>query len=408
MVVALLCSVGLVLLGPGTAGAVPPTWHTTAYPSVQGGGYNASTVYNGQLHVLTAIRTSTGTALGHDWWDGQRWNFEILDGSGSTWPGHTADNVGGANKNAVTVYGGQLQVFTYDATTSSLRHDWWDGSRWQFEVLDGSGSLYPGHTTDKVGIDIAVTVYAGQLQVYSHDASLGSLRHVWWDGRRWNFETLDGSGSAWSGHSTDNVGIATAVTVYSGRLHLFTGDATSGSLRHDWWDGRRWNFETLDGPGSTWPGHTAESVGWSNSVAVYGTQLHVFTSDSNATTGRSSLRQDWWDGAHWNFAILDQGNVCPPLVSCDEYGYGDNSVVAVFNGQLHVFSDEFTSTLGPAYLSPAYLLHDWWDGTRWNHQILLARPSYEATSSPANAVTVYNTQLHVFTFSGGLVDVWWG
>jgi hypothetical protein len=247
--------------------------------------------------VLTA--DSTASSLRHDWWDGSRWNFETLDGPGSAYSGHTTDAVGSSD--SMVVYNGQLHVLTADSTASSLRHDWWDGSRWNFETIDGSGSAYSGHTTDAVGFgNNSMIVYNGQLHVLTldHTGPIGlpasSLRHDWWDGSRWNFEILDGPGSSYPGHSTDLVGIDNSVTVYNGQLQVFTNDLSAGSLRHDWWDGSRWNFEVLDGPGSAYPGRSTDPVGLSNAVLVYGTQLQVFASDFTSNPASGSLRHDWW------------------------------------------------------------------------------------------------------------------
>jgi hypothetical protein len=384
-VVALVSSVAMAL--PGTAGAAAPTWHTLPLPGT-GTDYNASTAYNGQLHVFTYDPTN---GLGQDWWDGQRWNFSILDGPGSLEPGHTTDGVG--MYNSVTVYNGQLHVFTADATTGSLRQDWWDGQRWNFSILDGPGSLEPGHTTDRVGMYNSVTVYNGQLHVFTWDFTTGSLRQDWWDGRRWNFETLDGVGSVYPGHSADNVGPGTAVVVYSGQLHVFTDDATTGSLRQDWWDGRRWNFGILE----TFGGDVDLA---STSAVVYGTQLHVFTTVNNG------LADYWWDGVGWHVGFLDVATGCIITPSCPFADvFGASIAATVYNGQLQVFSNGLAYTLGLTQY-PAWLQHDWWDGTRWHHTKQLS--GYNASADPNNAVTVYNGQLHLFTDTSGLDDVWWG
>ncbi len=112
-----------------------------------------------------------------------------------------------------------------------------------------------------------------------------------WVGNRWSLPRyVDGPTSAELGHTGDSVGTNNSVAVYNNQLHVFTQDTTSGSLRHDGSDGHTWHFETLDGPGSTWAGHTTHSVATDNAIAVYGGQLHVFTRDSD--TG--ALHQDWW------------------------------------------------------------------------------------------------------------------
>ena len=105
----------------------------------------------------------------------------------------------------------------------------------------------------------------------------------------WHFETLDGSGSIVPGHTTDGVGTSTAVTDFEGQVHVFTFDATTGSLRHEWWDGARWHFETLDGTGSTWPRHTTDNVGLDNVAIIFANQLHVFNFDDTFTLDHGSL-----------------------------------------------------------------------------------------------------------------------
>ena len=42
---------------------------------------------------------------------------------------------------------GGPQVYYADATADSLRHAWWTPTGWQFETLDGRGSTMAGHTS---------------------------------------------------------------------------------------------------------------------------------------------------------------------------------------------------------------------------------------------------------------------
>ena len=121
---------------------------------------------------------------------------------------------------------------------------------WSFEALDGAASVYPGHGPT-AGADNAVTLYQGQIHLFTGD-SAGTMRHDWWDGSRWHFEALDGPASAYAGHDP-NALESTTVTLYNGQIHVFAFDAVTGALRHDWWDGSRWHFEALDGPGSAFP-----------------------------------------------------------------------------------------------------------------------------------------------------------
>ena len=56
--------------------------------------------------------------------------------------------------NAALLYNGQPQDFYWDTATNSLRHAWWNGAAWNFETLDGPDSDYPpsrGVTHDRGG-----------------------------------------------------------------------------------------------------------------------------------------------------------------------------------------------------------------------------------------------------------------
>jgi hypothetical protein len=140
------------------------------------------------------------------------WRFGTLDGSGSALAGHTADGVGSAV--SVTQMKGNAQIYYYDATRKSLRHAFWTGSRWVLETLDGPGSVIAGHDGDQVGSAVSVTEMRGGPQVFYADATSGSLRHAWWTPAGWRFETLDGVGSVLPGHTSARVGAQLAVTLY--------------------------------------------------------------------------------------------------------------------------------------------------------------------------------------------------
>jgi tellurite resistance-related uncharacterized protein len=414
---ALLASAGLGLTAPGTAGAAGLTWHSehldgpgAAAPAHTSGGvgtFNATTVFNGQLQVFT-YDPGAGS-LRHDWWDGHQWHFEWVDGPDSSLPGHTTDRVG--QYNAVTVFNGQLHVFTYDATYGGLRHGWWNGS-WHFETLDGLTSTKAGHTNDRVGQYNAVTAFNGTLHVFSYDATASSLRHGWWNGS-WHFETLNGPASTRAGHSSDDVGQYNAVTAFNGTLHVFSYDATASSLHHGWWNGS-WHFETLDGPASTTPGHTNDSVGQDNAVTVFNGTLQLFTSDVQevqlpALSGLSfsSLRHGWWNNG-WHFEILAQGCAYPNCGIDITRSFGFNNVTAIYNGQLHVFSDSTEDSENTRVPTPLPLFDIWWNG-RWNGGSLPLRRDAESTTTSLtadDAAVVYSGQIHVFTSLQGLVHLW--
>jgi len=243
--------------GPGSLLA-QHTWHHV-------GSTLSALTADGQPQVYY-YDTTAGT-MHRAWWNGTRWLFLTIDGATSQLAGHTADRVGSAI--AATLSGGQPQLFYADATRRSLRYAELTATGWQFEALDGSGATVAGHTADHVGGAVGVTQMNGDTQVYYYDATRQSLRHAWWTGSVWLFETLDGAGSVIAGHDTDQVGAALSVTTTTTGPQVFYTDASRGSLRHAWWTSSGWHFETLDGPGSTLPGRTAHTIGARVSVTLY-------------------------------------------------------------------------------------------------------------------------------------------
>ena len=135
-------------------------------------------------------------------------------------------------------------------------------AQWTFETLDGSGGGNGRVDADVGGLPsgtTATTIYAGQPHAWYPDVTNGDLRHAWWNGAQWTFETLDGAGGG-NGRTSHTVGEYAAATIYAGQPHVWYDDFTAADLRHAWWNGVEWNFETLDGAGGG-NGRTTDSVG---------------------------------------------------------------------------------------------------------------------------------------------------
>jgi hypothetical protein len=234
------------------------TWHHV-------GSAVSAVVVDGKPEVY--YYDATAGAMHCAWWNGARWFFLTVDGPTSLIAGHTAAAVGSAL--SATLLGGQPQVYYDDAGAASLRYARRTAAGWRFETLDGPSSTLPGHTSDHVGSAVSVTQLNGNPQVYYYDAARRSLRHAWWTGAAWQFETLDGAGSVIAGHDGDQVGSSVSVTAMTNGPQVYYTDATAHTLRHAWWTSAGWHFETLDGRGSTLSGHTGNQVGATVSVTDY-------------------------------------------------------------------------------------------------------------------------------------------
>ena len=314
-------------------------------------GAGASTVtYAGVPHVFSYDQDNGN--LRHDWWDGRRWNAETLDGAGVNASGTVDADVG--RHTSALIYGGLPHVFYYDATHGDLRHAWWDGRHWRYEITDGSaGAVASGRVTRDVGETPATGTYGIQLHVYDYDVTNGDLRHAWWDGHSWHAETLDGNTDDAVGRRSVDAGRDVALTLYTGTPHTWYYDATNGNLRHGWWTGQQWRFETLDGDVAN-AGRVTGDLGRHPTVVLYGGQPHVWYQDAS----QGALRHAWWSGTRWSYEHLDGFGGFSGEVVAD---VGADATAMIYGGAPHVWYRD--ATFG-------YLRHAWWNGSEWNFEAL--------------------------------------
>ena len=347
-------------------------------------GFSATGTYSVKLTVTNApgssstitkpVKVSAGVVP-----PGPAWRYESLNGTGSV---VTNDHFGGGN--TLLKYGTQLHGFYRDTTHSSLAHSWFDGARWNTETLDGTGSTAAGHTSNSVGTNVASIVYNGQPQLFYGDTMTGKLRHAWFDGTRWNFEAFD----------TKSAGSGTiAVRQYGTQLNLFYANDTDNRLRHAWYSGG-WNFETLDGTGSSTAGHTSNSVGDFATLQSFGNQLDILYRDSST----NGLRHSWWNGTRWSFEQLDGNGGNIP-------GHTNNSVGS------HIVATQYANGLHTWYrdLTSGALRHAWYAGG-WHVEILDGMGATKPGASNSNdtglftALIDYSGQLQLTYFDAGNSD----
>ena len=360
------------------------------------GRFNATVVWNGTPHVF--YRDVTNENLRHAWWSSVAWFYETLDGDAGP-NGRVGNAVG--EFTAATVWNNTPHVFYYDDTDGDLRHAWWTGTTWLFEDLDGTGGA-DGRTTNTVGADAAVTVWNNQPHVWYFDGSAGDLRHAWWTGTRWQFETLDGATVGPNGRVNATVGEDNAVSVWNGTPHVFYRDSTNADLRHAWWTGAAWFFETLDGAGGT-NGRVTNATGADTAVTVWNNEPHVWYQQIDTR----DLRHAWWNGTAWFFETLDGAGGTNGRID-GVLGY--DSAVTVWNATPHVFYGA---------LSSGDLRHGWWTGSAWQFEVLdgfcTTLPCTGGRTTDIvgsdNAVVVWNSQPHVWyrnTTAGDLRHTWYG
>ncbi len=261
-----------------------------------GAGQMAAILYNGRPHVFYV---NQGTVdLRHAYWNGSYWSFETLDGH-QNGP-HGQIDMGVGRYVSATLYNGRPHVFYYDESNGNLRHGYWNGSFWAFETLDGHQNGPNGRVNREVGNHSAVTLYNDRPHVFYFDGTDLTLRHAYYTGSAWGFETLDGNGGP-NGRVVGETGLYNEALVYHSRPQVFYRDNTHGDLRHAFWNGSAWVFETLDGNQIGPNGRTNLGVGVYNSAFVDGEKLRVF----NYQNSTQMLRQAYYTGSAWGFETLD-------------------------------------------------------------------------------------------------------
>jgi hypothetical protein len=248
--------------------------------------------------VALALLAVITTALPASAWTLPR----VLDGDGGA-NGRVRKSVG---RDAASVrYRGEVHAFyavyvgRYPDGGFRLRHAVLSGPA-TFETLDGAGGG-AGRTTDSVGPDVSAAVFAGVLHVFYQDGTTNDLRHGWFDGERWRFEVLDGD-STDGGRLDADVGWSSTATVYDGRLEVFSLDHTNTDIRRATFDGVTWSFQTLDGD-SVDDGHTPHEVGYNVTTVQWGGDLHVLYYERDPAYGAllGWLRDATYDGSSWTY-----------------------------------------------------------------------------------------------------------
>ena len=144
-----------------------------------------------------------------------------------------------------------------------------------------------GRANSPTGVGTASVLFDGAPHVWYQPVDGSALRHAFWTGAAWAFESNDTAAACGAGCTP---GTRPAVLVVFGAPHVFHGTGAAGLLRHSWWTGATWAVENLDGPGVDADGASTAASGGDPSVLLYGGLPHVF----HASDGLGRLRHNWF------------------------------------------------------------------------------------------------------------------
>jgi hypothetical protein len=347
-----------------------------------------------KIAVAAALIATAVTAAPADAWSSP----EVLDGAGGA-NGRVSAPIGADT--AAVAYFGVPHVF-YSAFVSGryrLRH----GSLSTpptFERLDGAGGPN-GRTTHSVGSDVSAAVFGGVMHVFYRDDTGGDLRHGWFDGTAWRFQTLDGASTV-GGRVDSDVGQKSATTVFEGALEVLYLDAGNADVRRASYDGTAWRFGTIDGD-STEGGHTIHEVGFNIQAKKWGGSLHVLYYERDPAYGDQLgwVREAQFTGAHWVFQRAFRVSTIVPGKTL-AVGVVDSTAVYVAYNTTFQGSPRLRWRL--------------WNGTTWSDSSLLAEEDGGSVAAGALFVVVggvptlvfsdpgaFSPDTEYFTWSGGVV-----
>ncbi|MCZ7531772.1 MAG: hypothetical protein M5U31_16415 [Acidimicrobiia bacterium] len=140
------------------------------------------------------------------------------------------------------LYNGRPHVFYYDDDNRSLRHAYYNGVAWAFETLrDGAGGRPGTPTTTSASTTQPFSTTAGPTSSRSTppQATCATPTTTVSPGPS---KHLDGHQNGPNGRRLANLGRYSAVVIYNTKPHVFYYDFSGHGLRHAYYNGVAWAF----------------------------------------------------------------------------------------------------------------------------------------------------------------------
>ncbi len=113
---------------------------------------------------------------------------------------------------------------------TGLKHAWFDGSKWQVETIDTQGDIGNDHS---IVIDDSNKIY-----VSYYDRSTNELKYAWKTNNKWNIEVIN---------TGEVVGVFPSIAIDSKKNpHICFFDPSLKELKYTWKNVNKWGIITLD------------------------------------------------------------------------------------------------------------------------------------------------------------------
>jgi hypothetical protein len=261
-------------LGAGPAAltnavTIPRPWNAQSVDTKADGASVAQAVWRG--NTVIAYTDSRSGDLFISRWTGKSWQKTAVDGF-SLGSGRTTNDLSGKISLCVSGSSNQiLHVFYPDRIQQDLRHAWFDGKRWRYEVVDGDAATGQAieatlrvRTNSDVSVSNACASTPDGLQVIYRDETLGILLGAVKSTRGWRYELIDGDRDR-DGRTTGDVGFRIDAVTIGRTVHIIYDSVrfvdaqrqpTEGDVRYAFRNSARansWTYRTLEAGGAGFP-----------------------------------------------------------------------------------------------------------------------------------------------------------
>lgn len=162
-------------------------------------------------------------------WDGKTWHRQIIDTEHTNY--YTGLQLDSEGHPRISYYLYHAPDHTY---ILHLKYAAFDGKKWTIETVDKRSET---GKFNSLALDAA-----GNPHIAYANVGLGDLLYAAWDGSNWNFGTPDSRRL-----HNDYVGIGNSIALdKAGNPHIAYLDYTQNLIKYVYFDGKKWNQETVN------------------------------------------------------------------------------------------------------------------------------------------------------------------
>lgn len=315
----------MVVLSAVPLAVAAQTWHWSFEDvDVQGEGTSIVVDRDGNLHLSYYFPTGGELKYGFRPAGTSKWyKMTLASGLNTMETGITVD----ANGNPQICY-----------TPSSIRYARWDGTRWSTQRVD-PGSPRIGFTCSiRVGPD-------GEPMMLWYAEGGPYLRFAVLKNGAWFVNSVDGGGGEWPGKWNSMVLDA------KGRPHISYSDWPAPELKYAQFNGQNWVVTIVDAPDPKKYSGGQRSMGNSLVLDPSGAPLISYYNEQSLLLARLA------DGK-WQKEVVES---LPPFGADWSWKNFRSSLALDSKGRPHI-----------GFQSRSGLEHAWWDGQKWQSQLLVS------------------------------------